>query len=279
MTTLVDCETPVKPETSLKKPRPTRVELFGIQIDPVTLQEALARVQSWVAAPWRQCRYVVTPNIDHVVMLRDHPGLQTAYRDAALVLADGWPVVTASRLLGQPLPERVTGSDLVPELLRSAQYGSPLRVFLLGAAPGVGARAAVNIASSCAGVDVAGVYSPPLGFERCPVENDKILRMIEQARPDVLVVGLGAPKQELWVHQHREQLRAKVALCVGATIDFLAGERSRAPRWLQRLRLEWLYRLLSEPRRLGRRYVRDAWVFPQMVWREWRRLWRRPRHR
>ena len=108
-------------------------------------------------------------------------------------------------------------------------------------------------------------------FEKDYEENQRILQLIEQAEPDLLVVGLGAPKQELWVHAHRDRLHAKVALCVGATIDFLAGEKARAPRWMRRMRLEWLHRLLSEPRRLAKRYARDAWVFPQLVWGEWRR--------
>jgi N-acetylglucosaminyldiphosphoundecaprenol N-acetyl-beta-D-mannosaminyltransferase len=109
-----------------------------------------------------------------------------------------------------------------------------------------------------------------LGFERDDAENAKILNLIEAAAPDVLVVGLGAPKQELWVHSHRQQIAAPVALCVGATIDFLAGEKRRAPRWMQRTGLEWLHRCASEPRRLAKRYARDAVIFPKLVWRQWR---------
>jgi N-acetylglucosaminyldiphosphoundecaprenol N-acetyl-beta-D-mannosaminyltransferase len=142
---------------------------------------------------------------------------------------------------------------------------------LLGAAPGVGEQAARNIRRQWPGVDIVGVYGPPLGFERNEEENDKILYLVEQTRPDLLVVGLGAPKQELWVHANHDRLRAKVALCVGATIDFLAGAKVRAPRWMQRLGLEWLHRMLSDPRRLAKRYARDAWTFPGIVWRELRR--------
>jgi N-acetylglucosaminyldiphosphoundecaprenol N-acetyl-beta-D-mannosaminyltransferase len=248
-----------------------RVELFGTSIDVVRMQDTLNVVQAWSAAEFDRCRYVVTPNVDHIVMLQHHAGLQTAYRDADLIIADGWPVVTAARFVGKPLPERVPGSDLVPLLLKSASSEAPLRVFLLGAAAGVGDRAAKNIANWWPGVQVVGVHSPPLGFETQPQENEKILQLIERAEPDVLIVGLGAPKQELWVHAHRERLRAKVALCVGATIDFLAGEKTRAPRWMQRLCLEWLHRMLSEPRRLAKRYARDAWIFPQIVWKQWRK--------
>ena len=248
-----------------------RVDLFGTTIDVLRMSEALEIVQAWAAAPFDRCRYVVTPNVDHTVLLQQRQELRDAYRDAALVLADGWPVVAASRLVGKPLPERVPGSDLVPLLLKAVLPTTPLRVFLLGAAPGVGERAARNIRGQWLNVDIVGVYSPPFGFEQDEDENNKILYLVEQTEPDILVVGLGAPKQELWVHANRDRLRAKVALCVGATIDFLAGEKARAPRWLQRLGLEWLHRMLSDPRRLVGRYARDAWTFPGIVWREWRR--------
>jgi N-acetylglucosaminyldiphosphoundecaprenol N-acetyl-beta-D-mannosaminyltransferase len=180
-------------------------------------------------------------------------------------------VVLAARLLGQRLPERVAGSDLVPALCEAAQtIKRPLRLFLLGAMPGVGERAKANIERLWPNVQVTGVYSPPLGFEKNDAENASILRQIADAQPDVLVVGLGAPKQELWVHAHRSAIAAPAALCVGATIDFLAGEKKRAPLWMRRCGLEWLHRAASEPTRLARRYARDAWIFPQLVWRQWR---------
>jgi N-acetylglucosaminyldiphosphoundecaprenol N-acetyl-beta-D-mannosaminyltransferase len=146
----------------------------------------------------------------------------------------------------------------------------PLRVFLLGAAPGVAQRAAENIHEHWPNVDVVGIYSPPLGFETDPAENNRILKMIAEADPQLLLIGLGAPKQELWVERHANQLQARVALCVGATIDFLAGEKARSPLWMRRMGLEWFHRLATEPSRLAKRYLRDAWIFPQLVWREWR---------
>jgi N-acetylglucosaminyldiphosphoundecaprenol N-acetyl-beta-D-mannosaminyltransferase len=201
-------------------------------------------------------------------MLQQNAGLREAYQQASLILADGWPVVAASRLLRKRLPERVAGSDVVPNLFASMDGVSPLRVYLLGAAPGVGVRAAANIQQRFPGVKVVGVDSPPIGFERHADENETSLARIADAQPDLLVVGLGAPKQELWVHAHRHAIRAKVAICAGATIDFLAGEKRRAPKWLRCLGLEWLHRLCSEPKRLGRRYLKDGVVFPLIVWRE-----------
>jgi N-acetylglucosaminyldiphosphoundecaprenol N-acetyl-beta-D-mannosaminyltransferase len=242
-------------------------------LDPVTMEEALARLRSWVEER-AGCRFVVTPNVDHAVMLQRRADLREAYEAADLVVADGWPVVAAAWLLAGALPERVAGSDLVPRLFE-ATAGERLRVFLLGAAPGVAERAAKKIHQRWPHVEVVGTCSPELGFEQDAAENEQIVARVNGSQADVLVVGLGAPKQELWVARHRAVLTAPVALCVGATIDFLAEHRRRAPRWMQRCGLEWFYRLVGEPRRLGGRYARGAVVFPQLVVREaWGRLLR-----
>lgn len=246
--------------------------LFGMNIDSLRMNEVIERLLAWCRQPDGRCHYVVTPNVDHAVMFQENAGLRDAYAEASLVLADGFPVLVAARLLRRNIPERVPGSDLVPTLFSNvaSQPATKLRVYLLGAAPGVADEAARNIAQRWPNVEVVGTYSPPLGFEKDEAENEAILNRIAAAKPDMLVVGLGAPKQELWVHKHRDRIAAPVALCVGATIDFLAGEKPRAPVWMRRVGLEWLHRLASEPRRLAKRYARDAWIFPQLVWREWR---------
>lgn len=244
------------------------VQLFGAHIAPLRMPEAVERILRWTRMRER-CRYVVTPNVDHCVMLAENAAFRRAYDAAALVLADGFPVVLASRLLGKSLPERVTGSDLVPALFAAASAERPVSVYLLGAMPGVGEEAARRIRETWPFVRVVGTYSPPLGFEKNPIENRAIIDRINAARPDLLVLGLGAPKQELWIHTHAPQLDARVALCVGATIDFLAGNKPRAPRWMGRCGLEWMHRVASEPKRLARRYLRDAVVFPKLLWREW----------
>jgi len=250
----------------------TCIRLFGIDIDALRMPEAVERVMGWVHGPDAgPHRYVVTPNADHTVMLQNSAAFREAYAHASLVLADGMPVVLASRLLRRPLPERVTGADLVPALFSAANAQRRLTAYLLGAAPGVADRAAANIHARWPHVHVVGTDSPPFGFENDPAETARILARIDAARPNLLIVGLGAPKQELWVAEHRDQIAANVSLCVGATIDFLAGEVRRAPRWMQRCGLEWFYRLLRQPRRLFKRYAKDARVFPRLVWREWRR--------
>lgn len=249
---------------------PDFVSLFGIKIHRLTLNEAVRRLREWTDADETTCRMVVTPNVDHAVMFRERADMRKAYEGASLVVADGWPVVLASKLLGRSLPERVPGSDLAPALFDSTWDGRKLTVYLLGAGPGVAIRAAEKMAARWPNVEVVGTYSPPLGFEKNPAENAAIVDRINSVRPDVLIVGLGAPKQELWTAAHQQKLQVKTALCIGATIDFLAGEKARAPVWMRRCGLEWLHRVASEPKRLFRRYARDAWVFPQMVWNEWR---------
>jgi len=252
------------------------ITLFGMKIDATDMATAVETVTRWCADPREErCRYVVTPNVDHAVMFQTDIGLQESYAGAAMVLADGAPVVLASRLLKKPLPERVAGSDLVPALFEAASQRSdssakPLRVFLLGAGPGVADRAAKIIHERWPGVEVVGTLSPPLGFEHDEAENEKILQAVAEYQPDLVLIGLGAPKQELWIGRHADRLETKAALCIGATIDFIAGEKSRAPRLLQKLGLEWAHRVATEPMRLAKRYARDAWVFPQLMWREWR---------
>ncbi|MEL7497096.1 MAG: WecB/TagA/CpsF family glycosyltransferase [Planctomycetota bacterium] len=260
---------------SVKTDQPEKRNLFGIEIDNVRMPQAVNQLREWIEsepddAP--TCRYVVTPNVDHTVLLQENEELVSAYEEAHLILADGHPIIWASHLLRQPLPERVPGSELVPELFQSfnEQFDQdrPLKVFLLGAKPGVAAIAAVNMKKEWPNVQTVGVYSPPLGFEHDPEECNFILGRIALCRPDVVIVGLGAPKQEIWVHQHYHQMHAKAALCVGATIDFLAGEQQRAPRWMQKSGIEWLHRMLSQPKRLVKRYAKDAWIFPQLVLRQ-----------
>jgi N-acetylglucosaminyldiphosphoundecaprenol N-acetyl-beta-D-mannosaminyltransferase len=248
-------------------------ELFGMQLSRLTMREAIGCLLDWCQEQRGDaCRYVVTPNVDHAVMFQRRGDLRDAYADASLVLADGTPIVLAAKLFDKALPERVAGSDLAPQLF-GAVGGERIRVFLLGAAEGIADQAAERIHRDWPNVCVVGTYSPPIGFENDVDENTRILRNIAAAKPDLLILGLGAPKQELWVHRHQRAIEAKVVLCAGATIDFLAGHRRRSPVWMRRTGLEWLHRVAAEPRRLAGRYALDAWEFPQLLWREWRGLY------
>jgi len=246
----------------------SEVSLFEIRFHAVTLAQACNIIYGWVNSTDGVCRVVVTPNVDHVVRMKSNEAMDAAYTSASLVVADGWPLVAVSRFLGPPLPERVAGSDLVPNLMARWAGPRPLHVFLLGAAPGVAEIAAKNIRVNSRSIDVCDTYSPPFGFEHDPDECERIVDKINAVRPDVVVVGFGAPKQEVWLHQYARRLQAKVAIAAGGTIDFLAGQQPRAPLWMRRIGMEWLHRLISNPRRLAGRYLYDSWVFPQLVVKE-----------
>jgi exopolysaccharide biosynthesis WecB/TagA/CpsF family protein len=243
-----------------------RVTLFGVTIDNVTAAEAVDRVS--VLLENGSQHYVTTPNTDHVVRLQKDTALRQAHAEASLVLADGWPVVQACRILGRPLKGRVTGADLLPSVCEmGAKSGRSL--YILGGMDGVAERAAHNLRARYPGLRIAGTYSPPFGFERDADECRRIAERIDRARPDILAIGLGCPKQELWIAKHRHEMQFGVALCIGAAIDFAAGNLSRAPQWMQHNGLEWLYRLAQEPGRLWKRYLVDDMAFARVVAREW----------
>ncbi len=244
--------------------------VFGIQIHRLTLDQTVDEMYALIDSATHRCPYVVTPNLDHAVQIQSNTLLQEAYASASLVVADGWPLVAVSRFFRDPLPERVAGSDLVPALLKRIHESGGGKVFLLGAEPGVAEIAAGNIREAWKSVQVAGYYSPPFGFEHDEEENESILRQINACQPDFLVVGFGAPKQELWLKRFHHRLDVGVAIAAGATIDFLAGRQTRAPRWVQRARLEWSHRLLTNPQRLARRYAKNAWLFPGLFLKEHR---------
>lgn len=245
------------------------MKLFGIDFDPFTIEQAVDRLQGWLDSDSRLCRYVVTPNVDHVVKLQQNVRFQAAYENAAMVVADGKPVYLASRLLGRPLPGTVPGSDLGPALFAASRGNDELKVFLLGAADGVADRAARHIEATWPWVHVCGTYSPPMGFSEQAPSSRTAIEAINSSGADLLVVGLGAPKQEIWVCSVQPKLNVKLALCIGASIDFMAGEKQRAPLWMRRIGLEWMHRALSEPKRLIPRYAYDAWIFPRLLVREW----------
>ena len=247
-----------------------RVHLFGVDIDLLSMSQTVAQVRRWVQATEKNCQFIVTPNVDHIVKVQTDVKLKLAYKHAALVVTDGKPVVWAANLLGVDIPGVVPGSDLVPAIFDDAQTQKTLlSIFLLGAMPGVAERAKVLIQTKWPMVHVVGTLSPDFGFDKSEADSIAICKIVNECKADLLVLGLGAPKQEIWIAQYADQLSVKVALCVGATIDFLAGEKTRAPMWMRKVGLEWLHRMLSEPKRLAKRYLVDAIVFPKLIVREW----------
>lgn len=250
-----------------------RIELFGISIDLVTMSETVSTIFTWVDSNEKDCKFVITPNVDHIVQVQTNKGLKQAYNNASLVVTDGKPVVWAANLLKASIPETVPGSDLIPAIFAYAQkHNKPIKVFLLGAMPGVADRAKTLIHEQYPVVKVVGTLSPAFGFDKDIEASNKICEIVNQTNAELLVLGLGAPKQELWIDQYASQLKVNAAFCVGATIDFMAGEKPRAPVWMRKVGLEWLHRAASEPKRLAKRYLVDAIQFPQIVFKEWRCL-------
>jgi N-acetylglucosaminyldiphosphoundecaprenol N-acetyl-beta-D-mannosaminyltransferase len=239
-----------------------RVELGGVRIDQVDLPGAVQRLGDFLESG--RAHQVVTVNLDFLSIAERQPEFRDLINGADLAVADGMPLVWASRLQGQPLPERVTGVDLVDGSCRlAAQTGHG--VFLLGAAPAVAAAAARTLQGRYPALRVAGLYSPPFG-PLTPEEDERIVDMVQRAAPGFLFVALGAPRQDLWIRRHLHRLNVPVAMGVGCVFDLLAGVVSRAPRWMQCAGLEWAYRLGQEPARLWRRYlINDIPTFGRLV--------------
>jgi N-acetylglucosaminyldiphosphoundecaprenol N-acetyl-beta-D-mannosaminyltransferase len=233
-----------------------------LSVDRLTLAEAIEAICDLVRS--RRGGAVFTPNVDHVVVAEDDEAFRASYARATLCLADGMPVVWASRILGQPVPEKVSGSDLIDPLMERAAANG-FRVYLLGSTTIVARKAEALLRSR--GVEVCGVDSPTVRDPRDAILRRPIVEKIERARPDLVLVAFGAPKQEMFIDEARADVPGAVFLGIGASLDFLAGAVRRAPRWMSRCGLEWLYRLVREPRRLWRRYlVRDP-RFALVVWR------------
>ncbi|MFW6061966.1 MAG: WecB/TagA/CpsF family glycosyltransferase [Planctomycetota bacterium] len=198
--------------------------------------------------------WVVTPNLDHLRRLRLDGQFRDVCRQASLLVADGVPLVWASRMQGTPLPERVAGSNLIFSLTEAAAVEGR-SIFLLGGNPGTAEAAADEFRRRYPRIHVAGTYCPPVGFESDAEEMARIRTVLADARPDIVYVALGSPKQERLILQLRELLPQTWWLGVGVSFSFVCGDVRRAPRWMQRVGLEWLHRLCQEPRRLARRYL------------------------
>jgi N-acetylglucosaminyldiphosphoundecaprenol N-acetyl-beta-D-mannosaminyltransferase len=221
------------------------VAILGVRIDRLCSAEALEALGRF--ATDGGSHHVVTVNPEFIMAARRNPEFMETLREADLALPDGIGVVWASRLLQRPVAGRITGVDTVRALARFAAERH-LRPFLLGAAEGVAEAAARELRRANPALEIAGVYA---GSPR-PEDEDAIVTLIRAVRPDMLFVAYGAPQQDLWIARTRRRLGVPLAMGVGGTLDFIAGKRRRAPRCMQRLGIEWLYRLLQEPRRWRR---------------------------
>ena len=230
--------------------RRRRVRLGSIWIDALGFAEALDAIEQLVTDGHGGA--VFTPNVDHVVTAEADPLFREAYSAADLCLADGQPLIWASRLLGTPLPAKVSGSDLVlPLMKRAADRG--WRVYLLGGEEGVAAAVAERFRREL-DARIVGAEGPRISLQATE-DEEMILQRVRAARPHLVLVALGAPKQELWIHRVRQRIAPAVAVGVGAALGFVADRVRRAPAWMSRAGLEWVFRLFQEPRRLARRYL------------------------
>jgi N-acetylglucosaminyldiphosphoundecaprenol N-acetyl-beta-D-mannosaminyltransferase len=241
-----------------------RLRIGTLWVDALSFAEALREIEILVDA--QQGGAVFTPNVDHVIKAESNGAFRRAYEHASLSLADGMPLVWVAGLLGCPLPERVAGSDLLMPLLETAARRR-WRVYLLGGAPGVAEATAKRLTGDL-GVSVVGWDDCLIGSDGSDVTGDSVARA-RAAKPDLILVGLGPPKQELWIHRSADAVRPAVALGIGAGLDFLAGRHKRAPRWMARSGLEWAFRLCQEPRRLWRRYLLESPRFGLVVLATW----------
>ena len=230
--------------------RAMRLQVGKVPVDVVSFSQALSALEALVES--KRGGFVFTPNIDHVVTAEDNPPFADAYARASLSLADGMPIVWASRLLGTPLPERVAGSDLVGPLLELAGRRK-WRVAFFGAGPGVADKAAA-VARERWGTHVISTDAPMVRLDD-QQQVDGIANSLATQKPDLVLFALGAPKQELLIAAIAQRLSPAVLLGVGASLDFIAGTIKRAPALLRKTGFEWLYRLAQEPRRLWRRYL------------------------
>ena len=221
------------------------VDVLGIPVDAVTMAEAVEKVGRFIEEGGKHV--IFTPNAEIIMQAQRDPELKDILKNADMLTADGAGVVLASGMLGNRLPEKVSGVDLVQEIFRTiASKG--LRCFLFGARPGVAEEAAVNIIKDNPGIVVAGCRNGYFSDEEC----DEIIAEINKSAPDILLVALGAPKQEKWISKHLDKLDVKVCIGVGGTLDVLSGKVRLAPEFFRKSGLEWFYRLCREPRRAKR---------------------------
>ena len=235
-----------------------RFDVLGVPVSAVTMAAAAARIERWAGD--RTGRFVCVRDVASLMAIAEDPAIAALHRQAAMIVPDGMPLVWIGRKRGLPV-ERVCGPDLFEDMMRRSA-GTGLRHYFYGGKPGVAARLAARVRERFPGALIAGTSTPP--FRKLgEAEREETLAQIAASGADVVWVGMSSPKQDVWMWQNAHRL-PQTLIGVGAAFDFHTGEIARAPRWMQTSGLEWLFRLLSEPRRLWRRYLVVA---PRFVWR------------
>lgn len=228
------------------------VTFAGIKVDNITLDEAAAKALSFLNS--REPHLIVTPNPEIIVSSQNDPELLETINSASMRVPDGISMVVVSKILKNPLKARVTGIDLMLEIIsKSAKNGC--KIFLLGSGPGIADEAATKLLKKYPGINIVGTGN---GY----FNNDQeVINMIKYAKPDILFVGLGAVRQEKWLNKHLAELNAPISMVIGGSLDVISGRKSRAPQWARALYIEWLYRLITEPNRWKRQQA-----LPKFLW-------------
>ena len=237
------------------------VNICGVKIDNYTFDDVVERITDH-AMKGVVPSYVVTPNAQHVLSLQRDADFRSIYEKAFLAVPDGVSLLWSAKFLKAPLNGRVNGTDLFEELSAVAERKG-LKVFLLGGRPGAAEAAKKTLQARHPNLQIVGTHCPPYGFESQPEELASINSKIKAAAPDILFVGFGAPKQEKWIYQNYQELGVPVSLGIGVSFELVADMVQRAPLWMQKWGLEWLFRLIVEPKRLWKRYVMGN---PQFMW-------------
>lgn len=239
-------------------PNRKKANILGCGIDLFNITETMERLKYLIESG--SCEQVITLNAEIVYTAMKDRQLQAIINSASLVTPDGIGIVWASRLMGYDISERITGIDLIYKISEKA-VGQGWTIFLLGASPGMADKAACNLSTLYPGLQIAGSDH---GFHKTE-DMHKVIKGINQARPHILLVALGAPRQEYWINQYKDQLKVPVCIGVGGSFDVIAGEKKRAPEWFIRFNLEWLYRLISEPARIKRQAVLPLFVLQVLI--------------
>lgn len=231
-----------------------KIKFLNTSVNAISMNECIEGIEDYIEK--NQKAYVVPVNVDVIIKIEKDPELKEIVDHADMVLIDGKPLIWIAHKHKLPITEKISGSDLVPRLLgRAAEKG--FSVFILGGREGVADKAKQKIEDQLPQIKIVGTYSPYVGFENDQDEQNRIIEKISESKPNILLVCLGCPKQEKFIYNKIHEYDANVSICAGATVDFLAGNVRRAPKWMSNCGLEWLYRFFQEPKRLFKRYFID----------------------
>lgn len=245
--------------------RPDKISILGVQVHRVNMEDSIKLFKKFISDNGKH--QICVPNVYTTILMQNDEELKKIHNSCSLAIPDGMPLVWVSKLYGKPIPERISGSDLFQKFAEvAAQRG--YKFFFLGATPETIKKMTMKMKEEYPSLKIVGIYSPPFMKEFSEEENQKMIEIINKTKPDVLWLGLTAPKQEKWIGRNLHLLEVSVAVGVGAAFDFIAGKVKRAPDWMQKIGLEWFYRLRQEPKRLWKRYLIGNTIFIWLVIKE-----------